>query len=433
MKKYFIVLIAVFVVDAAKAQQPLTLTDAINKALQNSLDIQIAKNTVEANSINNHISIAGGVPTVNATANDNEQIISVNQKLNNGTVIQRNGAGSNNLSLGVTASMLLYNGYRVVATKKRLEALQQLSEQQLNAQVQNVIAAVMVSYYDIVRQQEYLKTIQQSIEVSKKRQEIIQNRRAVGLANDADMFQAQIDLNARQQELQAQQLVIDQAKADLNNLLNLKANSDIVIKDTIIVSKAVALDAILNSLKNNPQMLAQEQLIGVNMQAEKEVAAQRYPAVRLNTGYNYNRNQSAAGFTLLNQSFGPFIGVNLQVPIFNGGAVKRQQQTAALATRNTILQKDNLLQQLQTGAVKAYQSYQNAMQRLNTEQQNYKLAGDLLQLVNLRFNLNQATIVEIREAQKSFEDAGYRLVNLSYAAKVAEIELLRLGNTLQAQ
>jgi outer membrane protein TolC len=431
MKTCFFVLLGLSTISLGMAQQVLSLSDAVNKALQSSFDIQIAKNNIESNSINNHISVAGGVPTVTGTANDNQQIISVNQKLNNGTIIQRDGAGSNNLNVGITASMLLYNGYRVVATKKRLEALKTLSEQQLNAQIQNTIALVMVRYYDIVRQQEYLKTLHLSIEVSKKRQDIIKNRSEVGLANDADMFQAQIDLNARQQELQAQQLVISQAKADLNNVLNNKADDQFLISDTIVVSTSVGLDAVLVSLKNNPDVLAQEQLISVNLQVEREVAAQRYPAVRLNTGYNYNRNQSAAGFTLLNQSFGPFLGLNLQVPIFNGGATKRQQQTAALTTRNTQLQKDNLIQQLQTSAVKSYQAYQNALQRLSTEQENYRLAGELLKLVNLRFDVNQATIVEVREAQKSFEDTGFRLVNLAYAAKVAEIELLRLGNTLK--
>jgi hypothetical protein len=37
----------------------------------------------------------------------------------------------------------------------------------LNAQIQNTIAAVMVKYYDVVRQQGYIKTLQQSIELVK--------------------------------------------------------------------------------------------------------------------------------------------------------------------------------------------------------------------------------------------------------------------------
>ena len=62
------------------AQQRLSLTDAINIALKNSYDIQLAKNFLEISSINNHIGVAGGLPVINAIANDNEQLTTINQK-----------------------------------------------------------------------------------------------------------------------------------------------------------------------------------------------------------------------------------------------------------------------------------------------------------------------------------------------------------------
>ncbi len=54
-------------------------------------------------------------------------------------------------------------------------------------------------------------------------------------------------------------------------------------------------------------------------------------------------------------------------------------------------------------------------------------------LVNLslqRYDLSVATILELRAAQQSFEDAGYRFVNFSYAAKIADIELKRISGQL---
>jgi outer membrane protein TolC len=58
------------------------------------------------------------------------------------------------------------------------------------------------------------------------------------------------------------------------------------------------------------------------------------------------------------------------------------------------------------------------------------LSQQLLDLVLQRFQLGQATIIDVKLAQQSFENAGFRLVNLNYAAKVAEIELKRLANQL---
>lgn len=413
------------------AQQRMSLADAIHTALQNSYDIRLAKNNLEISGINNYIGVAGGLPVITATGNDNEQVTSINQKFADpARDTKRDNVGSNNLTMGVTGGILLFNGYRVVATKKRLEELQQQNQQLLNAQIQGTIAAVMTKYYDVVRQQTYLKTILQSIEVSKKRLEILQVRKEVGLSNQADILQAQLDLNALLQSLQSQELVIGQAKTDLLNLIFLKPDSPISISDTIIVDKYVNLDTVYNRLILHPVLLAANQQIRINELIERETAALRYPTLRATTGFNFTSNKSAAGFSLLNQSYGPFLGINLSVPIYNGAISKRQQQVAAINTRNATLQRDNLLLDYETGVVRTFQAYTNTLSQLQTEQQNYLLSTQLLDLVLQKFQLGQATIIDVKQAQQSFENEGYRLVNLNFAAKIAEIELKRLANQL---
>ena len=408
MKKFLVICFCTLCLPGF-AQQRLFLTDAINIALKNSYDIQLAKNSLEISSINNNIGVAGGLPLVNVTATDNEQLTSINQKFADPTRdTKRDNVGSNNLSAGVTGSILLFNGYRVVATKKRLAELQLQNEQLLNVQIQNTIAAVMTKYYDIVRQQTYRKTIFQSIDVFKKRLDILQVRKDVGLSNNADIFQAQLDLNGLLQSQQSQDLVIDQAKTDLLNLIFLRADSAITITDTIIIDKTLDLDNIRNYAKNNPQLLAATQQIHINELIERETAALRYPTIRATTGYNFTSSKTAAGFSLLNQSYGPFVGVNLAIPIYNGGINKRQQQVASINTRNTTIIRDNLSLDYETAAVRTYQSYTNAIQQLKTEQQNYTLSTQLLDLVLQRFQLGQATIIDVKQAQQSFENEGYR-------------------------
>jgi outer membrane protein len=431
MKKISFFLLGLLVTTSAFAQQKFTLQYAVNTALQNSYDIQLAKNNLEANTINNHIGIAGGLPTVTATANDNEQITNINQKFSEPSRnAQQTGVAANILSANVTSSFLLFNGYRVVATKSRLEQLQQQSASLLNAQIQNTIAGVMTKYYDIVRQQSYLKTIAQSIEVFNQRLSILQTRREVGLSNNADLYQAQLDVNALIQQQQAQQLVIDIAKTDLLNLMSVKADSNFVISDTIILNNNFSLDAIKTAIKTNPEILAAEQQIKINGLIEKETAAQRYPTVRANTGFNFNNNKTAGGFSLLNQSYGPFIGLNIAIPIYNGSIFKRQQKIANINTKSAETQRDMLLLNFEANAVRSYQAYINTLQQLKTENDNYQLSLKLLDLVLQRFQLGQATIIDVKQAQQSFENESYRLVNLSYAAKAAEISLQQIANKL---
>ncbi len=414
------------------AQQTLTLSDAINIALKNSLDIQFAKNNLSISAISDDKGFAGGLPVVSATITDNEQVVSINQKFSDPTRdTKRPNVGTNNLTAGVTASMVLYNGNRITATKKRLEEIKGLNQQVLATQIQNTIAAVMTRYYDVVRQQDFLKTIYQSIAASQKRLEVLNIRKESGLANQADLLQAKIDLNALEQNLQTQQLVIDQTKTDLLNLIFMKpADASILIRDTIVVDNKLLLDSIRKYMPANPSLLAASQQVKVNEWLEKETEALRYPTLRANTGYNFSNSKSAAGFALLNQSYGPFIGINLGIPIYNGGVSKKQQQIAEINTRNARLQYDNMFFDMETGIVRTYQSYKSNLLQLQTEKKNYQLSSELLDLVLHKFELGQSTILDVKQAQVSFENEGFRLVNLSYAAKIAEIELNRIAGKL---
>jgi outer membrane protein len=429
MKRLIISAVIIFSASAVRSQT-LTLQEAINIALQKRLEIQIARNNVEISTVNNHIGVAGGLPTVNGNLGTTEQITSVNQKLNNGTTIQRDWAASNNMQANVTASQVLYNGMRVVSAKKRLDETQKQSEQLLNAQVQNIMADVMLQYFDIVRQQNYTNTILLAIDAAKQRLNIVEVRQSVGLANNADLFQAQIDVNTLNQSLEQQRLVIDQAKTDLLRSLNLRPDSLINISDTIIVEKDLTLLPVLENIKNNPQILALDQQIRINEYLIRETAAQRYPTVRVNSGINFGRNQAAAGQVLLNQSLGPNLGIAVAIPIYNGGVIKRQIKVAEINTENAKLNRNNAIADLNANAVRNFQAYSRTLAQIDSAQKNFNITQQLLELTLLRFQLGQATIIEVREAQRSFEEAGYRRVNLAFAAKVSEIELRRLSNRL---
>ena len=425
MKKLPICLLLLFPFTGI-AQSSLSLKSAIDTALRNSFDIRIAGNTFEINKINNTLGVAGALPLVSASVSDNQSLTDVNQKLNTGAEIKKNNASGNTMTSSVTAGMLLFNGFRVMATKERLNSLQKQSELQLNLQIQNTIAAVMAKFYDIVRQQEYLKILRTSLEVSLKKLEIVTDRRNVGMANDADYLQAQLDVNSADQIIKSQQLVVDQAKTDLLQLMSRKQYYPFTVNDSIVVDKSMQLSTITGFLKQNPQYLSAEQQIKINEQIVKEVAALRYPSLRVNAGYNLNRSQSSAGLTLLNQNYGPYGGLSLQVPIYNGNAYKVQKDVAVYNVSTARLQQESLLNTLTTDAVKTYLSYSTNLTQLESQEKAIRMSDQLIRLVMQRFQVNQATILDVKAAQASFENTGYQLVNLKYAAKVSEIELNRL-------
>lgn len=408
------------------AQIPVTLSTAIDSALKSNFDIRIARVNSTISAVSNTYGMAGGLPTLNGSASGNKSLIDLKQKTSSGLDITKTGVNSSSLSAGLTANMVLFNGLKVIATKGRLNALQRQGELLLNQQIQNSIATIMVTYYDILRQQSYLGIIQSSLDVSLKKLDIIKERSNVGMANEADLLQAQMDVNENAQNLKSQQLIIDQDKANLLQLMGVKKYVPITVHDTIIVDEDIRRDSIVNYLEQNQQYLSAEQQVKINEQIVKEVRSQRYPSVRLNAGYNFTDNSSSAGFILFTQNYGPTAGATLQIPIFNGTIYKTQQEVARYNVENAKLQKESLLLALKTDAIKTYEAYEISNQQMKSQKISYEDASKLVNIVIQRFRLNQATILDVKAAQASFESAGYMFVNMQYAAKISEIELKRL-------
>lgn len=431
MNKWILYIAALFSPVALQAQQ-LTLHDAVETALRTNLGIQMAHNNVTAAGINNSYGVAGGLPLVSATGSDVEQVTSLKQEYANpANNKSSSNASSNNLSASLNASMLLYNGDKVRNAHRRLGLIESQNQEQLSSRALFLVYNVMLKYYDIIRQQSYARTLSASIDVSREKLDVVKAQQSAGVANNADLFQAQVDLNTQVQNLQAQQLVIEQAKTDLLTLLTLKPDSTINVSDTIMVDKSLELSDVLNAIQSNPDINIADQQIAINAYIEKETAAQRYPSLSANAGYNFSHTKNAAGFSLLNQSYGPFAGVGVSIPIFNGSIYRKQTEIAGINVKNAQLQKDTLALNYTSNAVKNWQAYNNNLQQLETAKANYDLSGKLLDLVMQRFQLKQATIVEVKNAQDSFENAGYLLVNVSFSAKAAELRLKWYAHQLQ--
>jgi outer membrane protein TolC len=123
---------------------------------------------------------------------------------------------------------------------------------------------------------------------------------------------------------------------------------------------------------------------------------------------------------------GPYAGVTIQIPIYNGNAYKVQKQAAEYNLSSAKLQQESLLNFLTADAVKTFQSYSTTLQQLESQQASIAFSRKLIYVVMQRFQVNQATILDVKAAQASYESTGYQLVNLKFAAKISEIELKRL-------
>ena len=105
-------------------------------------------------------------------------------------------------------------------------------------------------------------------------------------------------------------------------------------------------------------------------------------------------------------------------------------KVAAIQLASSRFQIEQAKVQQRLGLLRAVKDWTTIKELLLMEEENILLAEENVKIALERFRLGQSISIELREAQKSFEDANARLANTRYAAKMAETELLRLQGEL---
>jgi outer membrane protein TolC len=430
MNKKFLLIFVLFLVKKASIAQTISLEEACVMATNNNFNIQAAQNNAHIAKANNFLGNTGKLPRINLVINDNYQIFGINQVLASGQEINRNGATSNALNATLRADWQLFNGFRIPATQERL-ILQEINGQlALKAQKQMIIASVIIAYTDIVRQKQNLKVLKSSLDVSEKRMEIIKKRMEAGTANQTDLYLAELDINTQKQALANQYLGIKQATVNLNLLIGKRAEENTEVSENISFEENISIEELRNALQNNPQLEIVKNNLKIGKNLEKESNAQRLPTFNLNAGYSYNRNNSTAGFLLLNQNYGAFVGFNFTLPLYNGSVNSRQFEIAKLQTKTQEIELQRLKQELDGELERQWQAYLLAKEQLQAEEKNAKVAQEYLVLMQKRFELGQSNIIEIREAQRVLESTEGRRSQAIFNLKVAETQVLLVAGKL---
>ncbi|HLP21462.1 MAG TPA: efflux RND transporter permease subunit, partial [Chitinophagales bacterium] len=163
------VLLLLPVSSIATAQETLTVEQAVEIALKNNFDIQIARNNADIADKNNTVGNAGMLPTINATLTDNLTYNNLNQRFTDGREINTTGVVGNNVGAGVALNWTIFDGLRMFATKGKLKRLEQIGELQFKDEMQTVVANVITTYYDVVRAQQQFRAIDSAISISNER------------------------------------------------------------------------------------------------------------------------------------------------------------------------------------------------------------------------------------------------------------------------
>jgi len=174
-----------------------------------------------------------------------------------------------------------------------------------------------------------------------------------------------------------------------------------------------------DALGVKPEILSQQLKLKGTEHNIKIAQAGYYPTLSLSGGLSTNYYTTSGfksdGFgTQLKNNFSQYIGLNLNVPIFNRFQTRNSIRTAKIEQQNQQLQLDNTKKSLYKEIQQVYCNALNAQAKEGASQQAVATANDAFHLTQAKYENGKATITEFNESKNNYLKSESDLVQARY-------------------
>jgi outer membrane protein len=413
------------------AQGEFSLDQAIELGLKSNYDIAIQNNNATIAANNNNLGNAGMLPVIDINASTNFATSAIKQEFYTGPVVEKAGVKSNNVGSGVYLTWTLFNGLKMFATHQQLIALEAMGKLSSKIQIENTLQTIIVTYYNVVKQKQLIKGLDENIKISEERLAIAQKKLDIGAGSKLDVLQAKTDKNAQISALYRARTSLDASKTALNQLLARPAETAFEVSDSIPVDFQLNYEDLKgNYQKTNLILLRAQDSVALSRQRLRSVKADMFPVINFNANYIFSRVQNQAGQVLFNRNLGFNYGLTASWRIFNGFALNNKIKNAQLQTENATTNYSNVQSQVEQQLLIAFKQYQDDQKILALEEDNLKLVKESVNIALERFRVGSSNTLELQAIQQTYIDALVRLTDARYNGKISETQLMKLNGNL---
>ena len=441
MKYYLLLNALLLLVLSVNAQEQLSLSAAIENALNNAYNIKAANTNLAIGEKNNNWGEAGRMPTISTSFQNSNTYSSIQNPtsfLNGADVI-----GSNS-TLSADLQWTLFDGGRIKTSKKRLNSLVEQTKADIQVLIDNLALQVSKSYYNVQVQDKRLKMFEQLLKLSRDKITYIEAKRAYGQAIEFDLLQVRdAYLN------DSIQWVIQQTnyKNSIQNLAlsmgkEVTADLNFVLSDSLTYSLPdYSFDELLNALlSNNRQLKAEKLKITI---AETDIELQKANLLpRIIMGANLSEQLNVARI----EGKQPIIpntwrggtttsaGLNfsLNYTLYNGGKINRAIQVSALRKNITEFTYKDLERRLSQQLKIAFNLYENQKNVLNLSREMLSNSTRNLEIAEERFKAGTLNYFDFRTIQINYFRTVNTVQDAFLNAKNTELDMLMQSGMLMS-
>lgn len=429
---YILVLVTAMPVFAQ--QQVWTLQQCLETGKENSLDFQLSQLEILSAQTTHRSPVLEYLPKVDFSASHNYSIGSTIDPATNNRV--SSNIQSDNFSLNATMNLLDFNVF-TTARRNKIAVLKAQADKEATQAEYSL--SILENYFNILYTQELLKIQLDQFENAKFNLKRVEKEVELGNRPNSDLYDMQVSYSQEENNiLETRQLLYNQKLTllQLMNVENISPDGIILAKtDEVVLPNEIETSASENALKNYPSIQSRELALEV---ARKDITLRKnnYLPV-LSAYYSYSSfyylplNQQGGQqvnpfWTQLNDNKNHYLGIQLNVPIFNGLRTNRDVQLAKIEYKKRQVEsqqeKIKLSQTIEQEKAKQQQNKQLIKKLENTKQ----YAEKSLETTQSKFNSGLVEALVYTTAKNQLLMAEYNLLKAQYTVRYLDYKLFFL-------
>lgn len=431
--KYLPLFLVVLCSSALSAQQPLSLQQCRQLALQHNEDLKHADNALMQAEIDKQIAFASYLPQLDGSLMG---VYGKDIDMMGMSTIQMHGMWM----AGLTLTQPLYVGGQIT-TGNKLAAVGLKAKQELLRKTRaEVIKEVDNGYWTLIAVQEKVKMLQAYERQMNALYDQVQLSVDAEMATENDLLRIATKQSEIKYQLQKAQNGVELCRMALCSTLGLELTDQLQLIDTEITAQApVNLD---EDISARPEVALLQQQLEVSKYQVKMAQSNYLPTVALSLGYNHMDNMKLKGMAQGSDgNYYPYTKdyhnnsttalLSVQVPLFHWGSELKKVKKARLDVRNAQLDMEKNTRLLGIEARQAVQNLTSGYQMIETSRLGRAQADQNLANMQLKYDNEMCTLTDLLDAESQWQQARSNEIEALTQYKIYETEYLRVTGRLE--
>ena len=343
---------------------------------------------------------------------------------------ERQGAMSSGLRPYVQLNWMLFNGFSVYIAKDKLVLIEEFSEGNVALVVENKIQAVVLAYYQNLKNKERLESIDNVMKLSRDRYEYVQTKKQFGSSVTYDVLQAQNAYLSDSTNYLLQSLELKKSLLNLNLLMGVEKEAvfNLTSEFVAVIEDYQYFDLEEKMNSNNTTLLNQY----INQEVlKKDIGLAKtlvWPNLSLNAGSDYSSNYlKYANMDADNSySYDFYVNFSLNFNLFNGGKTRRAIKQANIQYEIGDIEIAQIKQILSNGLLTVFEMYEIRKQLLAVADARLQSSELNLNLSTEKFRNGTINSFNFRDVQIQYINAEFSRLEAVYNLINTHTELLRV-------